>query len=419
MAQTTNKLTDTAARQAKPDSKPYKLADGGGLFLLVQPNGAKYWRMGYRFGSKEKLLALGVYPEITLKAAREKRDAARKLIANGADPSEAKRAEKLAQSIGAANSFAAVAREWYEKEKPHWSDSHATRTLRALEKDLFPRLGNRPIADIKAPELLAELRKVEGRGAVETAHRVKQVAGQVFRYAVATGRAERDPSGDLKGALAMPKETHHAAITDPTQVGALLVTIDEYSGTPTVRAALQLSPLFFVRPGVLRSMEWTEINWGENRWEIPASKMKTGQPHIVPLCRQALEILQDIQPLTGRGRYVFPSARGGSRPLSENGVRSALRSLGYSNDEMTPHGFRAMARTIMDEVLGIRVDLIEHQLAHAVRDPNGRAYNRTTHLDGRREMMQKWADYLDDLREKARPAKKMAEESPRTNNAQI
>jgi integrase len=262
-------------------------------------------------------------------------------------------------------------------------------------------LGNRPISQITSAELLLALRKVEERGAIDMAHRAKQTAGQVFRYAVATGRAERDPSGDLRGALKTKTKKHYAAITDPAEVARLLLAIDAFQGTSTVKAALQLSPLLFQRPGEIRGMEWAEINWEEERWEIPADKMKIRQPHIVPLCTQSIDLLKGLHRLTGRGRYVFPSARGASRCLSENGVRSALRTMGYDNDTMTPHGFRAMARTIMDEVLNYRVDWIEQQLAHAVRDANGRAYNRTAHLPQRKDMMQGWADYLDNLKAQA------------------
>ena len=391
-------LTTVAAKQAKPKDKPYKLADEKGLYLQVMPNGGKYWRLKYRFGGKEKVLALGVHPETGLKEARVSRDEARKLISNGLDPSDVRRAQKAIQGQAAENSFQAVALEWFAKKMTTKSDNYRTRIMRSLEKDLFSVLGSRPIDSISPPELLAALRKMESRGAIESAHRTKQVAGQIFRYAVATGRAERDPSHDLKGALATHKKKHLAAITDPKEVGKLLVAIDSYTGTPTVKAALQLSPLLFCRPGELRQMEWTEIDWDKAQWEIPPEKMKMGQPHIVPLSRQALDILQEIQRLNGTRRYAFPSARGASRPLSENGVRTALRTMGYDNDTMTPHGFRAMARTILDEVLGFRVEWIEHQLAHAVKDANGRAYNRTSHLKQRRDMMQKWADYLDRLR---------------------
>tara|TARA_R110001592_G_C13163626_1_gene749162 strand:+ start:241 stop:1473 length:1233 start_codon:yes stop_codon:yes gene_type:complete len=391
-------LTTVAAKQAKPQDKQYKLADEKGLYLQVMPNGGKYWRLKYRYSGKEKVLALGVHPETGLKEAREKRDEARKLIRNGVDPSEVRRAQKAIQGQAEENSFQAVALEWFAKKMATKSENYRTRIMRSLENDLFSVLGCRPIDSISPPELLTALRKMESRGAIESAHRTKQVAGQIFRYAVATGRAERDPSHDLKGALATHKKKHLAAITDPKEVGKLLIAIDSYTGTPTVKAALQLSPLLFCRPGELRQMEWTEIDWDKAQWEIPPEKMKMGQPHIVPLSRQALGTLQEIQRLNGTRRYVFPSARGASRPLSENGVRTALRTMGYDNDTMTPHGFRAMARTILDEVLGFRVEWIEHQLAHAVKDANGRAYNRTSHLEQRRDMMQKWSDYLDKLR---------------------
>ena len=364
-------LTTVTASQAKPKDKPYKLADEKGMYLYVVPKGFKYWRLKYRFAGKEKSLALGVYPEISLKEARAKRDEARKLISNGIDPSEHKQATKAARQDAAANSFEVIALEWFARKLADKSKDHRARTLRALEKDLFPFIGKRPIEAITPPELLKALRRIE---------------------------AERDPSADLKGALAAPGKTHLAAITDPREAGKLMLAIEGFTGTPTVKAALQLSPLLFCRPGELRHMEWTEINWEDKQWELPASKMKMKQPHIVPLSKQALAILEDIYRLNGNRRYVFPSARGASRPLSENGVRTALRTMGYTNEQMTPHGFRAMARTILDEVLGFRVEWIEHQLAHAVKDANGRAYNRTTHLKQRREMMQQWADYLDRLK---------------------
>lgn len=395
-------LTATEVKQAKPQIKPRKLADGGGLFLLVQPNGAKYWRFKYRYAGKEKMLALGVFPEVSLKEAREGHQQARKQLAQGIDPGAARKVEKLTRHLAAAESFEAVAREWYTQTMPAKSESYRVRTGRILEKDLYTVLGSRPIADITAPELLAALRRIEGRGAHDIAHRAKQTAGQVFRYAVATGRAERDPSGDLKGAL-KPKsqKKHHAALTNPDELGHLLLAMQDFEGTPVVKTALLLSPLLFQRPGEIRAMEWNEINWDAEQWEIPADKMKMRQPHIVPLCAQALNLLRELQPLTGRGRYVFPSARGASRCLSDNAVRVALRTLGYTKEQMTPHGFRATARTLLDEVLGYRVDWIEHQLAHAVRDANGRAYNRTAHLKARAEMMQGWADYLDSLKASA------------------
>ncbi|MEN6586606.1 MAG: integrase arm-type DNA-binding domain-containing protein [Sulfuricella sp.] len=395
------KLSDISVKNAAPKDKPYRLADGGGLYLEVMPNGSKYWRLKYRFDNKEKRLAFGVYPTVTLKTARKHARDAWDKLSEGIDPGEVKRQKKLTRSIDVANSFQAVALEWYEKQKPRWSESNIIRVNGIFTNNLFPWLGHRPISEVTPPELLAVLRRTESKGLLETAKRSRQIAGQVFRYAVATGRAERDPTPDLKGALATPIVTHHAAIVDPKMVGSLLAAIDEFRGTPAVAAALKLSPLLFCRPGELRQMEWAEINWDEERWEIPAEKMKMRLPHIVPLSKQALAILTDLHPITGRGKYVFPSARGASRPLSENGVRVALRTLGYTNEEMTPHGFRAMARTILDEVLGYRVEWIEHQLAHAVKDANGRAYNRTSHLPQRKLMMQGWADYLDGLRAQA------------------
>jgi len=391
-------LSDTKVRTAKGAEKEYKLSDERGLFLLVKPNGRKYWRVKYRFDGREKKLSIGAYPEISLAEARSAREAARRQIAQGVDPSQHKKATKAARMDAAANSFEVVGREWLDKRGPK-SESGDKRLRSLLERDLFPRLGNRPINDIKPPELLQVLRRIEGRGAIETAHRAKQYAGQIFRYAVATGRADRDPSQDLTGALKSPTKRHFPAITDPKDAGRLMAAIYSYQGTPTVMAALKLSPLFFCRPGELRQIEWSEVNFNEQRIELPAEKMKIKLPHIIPLSRQATEILKELHLLTGRGRYVFPSARGGSRPLSENGVRTALRTLGYTNEQMTPHGFRAMARTILDEILGFPVDWIEHQLAHAVKDANGRAYNRTKHLEQRRRMMQTWADYLDGLRE--------------------
>tara|TARA_R110002110_G_scaffold110071_5_gene274521 strand:+ start:5755 stop:6984 length:1230 start_codon:yes stop_codon:yes gene_type:complete len=395
------KLTATEVKQTKSGVKDRKLSDGAGLFLLVTSNGGKRWRYKYRFAGKEKLLALGTYPDVSLADARKRHQDARTKLAQGIDPGEVRKVEKLTRHQAAADSFEAVALEWFNQIMPGKSESYSVRTRRILEKDLFPHLGNRPIAGITAPELLAVLRRIEARGANDIAHRAKQTAGQVFRYAVATGRAERDPSGDLKGALKPKRTKHHAAIIDPPGVGRLMVAIEGFQGGPVVKAALQLSILLFQRPGEIRAMEWAEIDWDAERWELPANKMKMRQPHIVPLCGQALEILRELHRLTGRGRYVFPSARGGSRQLSENGVRTALRTMGYDNDTMTPHGFRAMARTLLDEVLGYRVDWIEHQLAHAVKDANGRAYNRTSHLEGRAAMMQGWADYLDNLKAQA------------------
>jgi len=401
MRHASNKLTDTAVRNAAPKEKAYKLIDGQGLYLLVEKTGAKYWRLAYRFAGKQKLLALGVYPTITLKAARVARDEARLRLASGIDPSEHRKVQKIIRLESIENTFQAVAVEWFSKQKPGWAEKHWIKVLWMLEKNLFPWLGTRPIADISPPELLATLRRIESRGAIETAKRTKQVAGQVFRYAVATGRADRDPGQDLRGALATSVKKHLAAITDPKKVGPLLLTLDGYEGSPTVRAALHLAPLTFVRPGELRNAQWSEIDFETAEWRIPPERMKTRQPHIVPLSQQSLRILRELHPLTGHFTYLFPSHRSPRRPMSDNAVLAALRRLGVGKEEMCGHGFRAMARTILDEVLGYRVDWIEHQLAHAVKDVNGRAYNRTAHLEGRRQMMQGWADYLDGLRAQA------------------
>lgn len=391
-------LSDTAIRNAKPGDKARKLFDGGGLYLEVAPSGGKWWRLKYRFDGKEKRLSLGIYPDVSLKDARDRRDEARKLLANEIDPSENRKAKKAAKVERASNSFEVVAREWFAKHEPNWSDNHANRTIRRLERDIFPWIGGKPIADITAPQLLEAVRRIEHRGALETAHRALGNCGQVFRYAVATARAERDPSADLRGALPPVKGTHFASVTEPKQVAEVLRALDGYEGTLPVRCALRLAPLVFVRPGELRHAEWADIDLDAAEWRYTVSKTDT--QHIVPLSRQAVEILRELHPLTGRGRYVFPSARNpkGDKPMSDNAILAAMRRMGIEKDEMSGHGFRAMARTILDEVLGFRPDYIEHQLAHAVRDPNGRAYNRTAHLPERRKMMQDWADYLDKLK---------------------
>lgn len=388
-------LTDTAVRNSKPGEKPYKISDGDGLYLLVSTVG-KYWRFNYRFAGKQKTLALGVYPDLTLKAAREKLAEARRLLANDVDPSMAKRVQKAAKRDAAANSFESVAREWFAKHSPKWANSHANKIIARLEKDVLPWLGRRPISEITPPELLAVIRRIEDRGVVETAHRALQNCSQIFRYAVATGRCERDPSQDLKGALSPVQTTHFASITDPKAIGSLLQAIEGYQGSLIVKSALRLAPLVFVRPGELRNAEWNDIDLNEAEWRFIVSKTKTG--HIVPLSKQAVGILRELQPLTGSGAKVFPSNRGESRPMSENTVNAALRYLGYDNKTMTGHGFRAMARTVLDEELGFPPHIIEHQLAHAVKDPLGRAYNRTSHLTERKRMMQEWANYLDELR---------------------
>jgi integrase len=389
-------LTDTAVRNAKPAKKTAKLFDERGLYLEVSPAGGKWWRHKYRFEGKEKRLSLGVYPDVGLKEARERRDAARQLLARGVDPGEHRKAQKLARTEQAANSFEVVAREWIAKYATTWAASHSDRTLRRLERDVFPWIGSRPICDIHAPEVLTVLRRIEARGAGETAHRALSNCGQVFRYAVATGRADRDPSGDLRGALSRVKKSHFAAKTDPESVAGILRAMDGYMGTLPVRCAMRLAPLLFVRPGELRTAKWADMDLEEKQWRYTVTKTNT--PHIVPLSRQAIQILKELHPVTGNGQYVFPSARSSARPMSDNAILAAMRRAGIDKEEMTGHGFRAVARTILDEVLGVRPDFIEHQLAHAVKDPNGRAYNRTAHLPERRKMMQQWADYLDRLK---------------------
>lgn len=394
-------LTDTAIRKAKPGAKPAKLADGGGLYLLLRPDGARWWRWDYRrpVTGKRNTLSLGTYPETGLAEARARHAEARKALAAGIDPGEQRKAEKAAGLERAGNSFEVVAREWLAKQT--WVAGYRDKVDAWLVNDVFPYIGGKPVAEVTAPEFLRVARRIEERGAVESAHRILQNCGQVMRYAIATGRADRNPVADLKGALTTAEGRHHAAITDPLALGGLLRAIEGYSGDPVTRAALKLSGLLFVRPGELRHAEWEEIDLDKAEWNIPAGKMKMRQPHLVPLCGQAVAILRELHALTGRGQYVFPGARSPRRPMSNNAINAALRRMGYGTDTMTAHGFRATARTLLDEVLGFRPDYIEHQLAHAVRDPNGRAYNRTAHLAERRKMMQGWADYLDALRTSA------------------
>ena len=389
-------LSDTTVKNAKPAAKPRRLFDRDGLYLEVSPGGGKWWRFKYRYAGKEKRLSLGVYPDVELKKARKRTSDARQLLADGIDPSANRKATKAARADRAANSFEIVAREWITKQMPTWAENHGGRILARFENDIFPWIGGRPVAEVTAPELLEAMRRIEKRGALETAHRALSTCGQVFRYAVATGRAQRDPSGDLRGALPPVKAEHLAAITEPKRAAELLRMIDAYEGTLTVRCALRLAPLVFVRPGELRTAEWAHIDLDAAEWRYTVTKTNT--PHIVPLSTQAVAILRELQPLTGRGRYVFSSARTSQRPMSDNAILAALRRMGIAKEEMSGHGFRAMERTILDEVLGFRPDFIEHQLAHAVRDPNGRAYNRTAHLPERRKMMQAWSDYLGELR---------------------
>lgn len=405
-------LSDLKAKHAKAKPQPYKLTDEKGLYLLVNAVG-KYWRMNYRFGGKQKTLALGVYPEVPLasrvvkdgetgtsrkiKGARELRDDARTLLEQKVDPGEVKRLEKLANTLQAENSFEAVAREWYGKFSAAWTAHHAAKTLRFLERDVFPILGVRPIGEITAPELLAMLRKVEARGTLETAHRVHQTCGRVFRYGVATGRCARDPAADLRGAIPPQQQVHRASITDPVRIGDLLRAIDGYDGSPITKAGLQLAALTFVRPGELRKAEWSEFDLDGAEWRIPAVRMKMREQHIVPLAKQAVAILKELQKLTGAGKFVFPGARTNGRPMSENTLNAALRRLDYGRDEMTAHGFRSMASTRLNEQ-GWHRDAIERQLAHAERDGVRAAYNYAEHLPERRRMMQHWANCLDGLR---------------------
>lgn len=392
-------LTDTFVRQVKATSEAgNKHADGGGMYLFVKGAG-KYWRMDYRFLDKRKTLALGVYPDVSLAKARKRRDEARELLADGIDPGQHKRDKKLEQVIAANNTFETVALQWLAKTAANRAAITQEKVTAWLEHNVFPFIGSKPISTIGPRDVLAAVRLIEERGAFDSAHRVKQICGQVFRFAVAEGVAERDVTADLRGALAAVPKGHYAAITEPREVGELMRSIHGYAGHPYTVAALKLSPLLFVRPGELRAAEWTEIDLDAAEWRIPGAKMKMRIDHIVPLSTQAVELLRAVHKLSGHGRYVFPSIRTGERCMSENTVNAALRGLGYSKEVMTAHGFRATARTILDEVLGERVDLIEHQLAHAVRDPNGRAYNRTSHLPARREMMQRWSDYLDVLRQ--------------------
>lgn len=393
-------LTDTKLRTVKPQDKPYKITDEKSLYLLVDVCGGKWWRFDYRFGGKRKTLSMGVYPDVGLKEAREKRDEARKLVAAGVDPAETRKIQKAASAERAANSFQVVALEWFRKQSPGWAKSHAAKILGRLEKDLFPWLGSRPIADIKAPELLACLRRIEQRGAVDTAHRALQNAGQVFRYAIATGRTEHNIAADLTGALAPAKPGHFAAITDPAKVGELLCKIDAVQAGFIVKCALRLAPLVFVRPGELRTARWSDINLNEAEWRYFVTKTKTD--HSVPLSKQALAILEELRPLTGDCEYVFPGARNLKQPMSGGAIGMALRRAGYSTrEEHTGHGFRAMARTILHEELECDRDVIEHQLAHRVPDSLGEAYNRTKFIKQRRAMMQRWADYLDQLKQQA------------------
>ncbi|ARN73613.1 tyrosine-type recombinase/integrase [Oceanicoccus sagamiensis] len=393
-------LTDSKIRNLKPRDKTYRVADEKGLYLEVFPNSSKYWRHKYRFNGKEKRLAYGVYPEVTLKEARSKRDTSRKLLEHDTDPGAAKLAKKAAISEAAANSFQIVALEWYEKQKPTWATSTAKKRKALIDNDLIPWLGKRPVSDISAAEILTTLQRIENRGAKETAHNGRQVASQIFRYARLTQRCTHDPVQDLKGALSPKQTNHRPAITEPAELGKLLVAIDEYQGTHIVRSLLALCPLLFQRPGEMIAMEWQEIDLESGEWQLPADKMKMKTAHLVPLPQQAIAIIKDLHPLTGQSRYVFPNQSKRRTHHASNGtINKALQNIGIDTKTVhCAHGFRATARTILDEQLGFRAEWIEHQLAHQVRDTLGRAYNRTKHLPQRAEMMQKWADYLDTLK---------------------
>ena len=386
-------LTNAVISGSKPREKPFKLADGGGLHLLITPAGSRWWRLRFRVHGKEQMLSLGTFPEVSLKEARDRRDQARRDLAKGIDLSAKRRTEKLASG----DTFEAIAREWFERFSTNWAPGYSSKVIRRLELCVFPWIGSMPIAQIKAPELLACMRRVEARGKLGTAHRALQVCGRVFRYAVATGRAERDPSGDLRGALPPVKEKHHASFTDPNSLAGLLRAIDSYDGSNVVRSALRLAPMVFVRPGELRAAEWKEFDLDAAEWRISAERMKMRAQHIVPLSRQALAILRDMQPVTGAGRFVFPSPRTAKRPLSDNGMLAALRRMGYEQGVLTVHGFRSTASTLLNEQ-SWNPDAIERQLAHSERDGVRAAYNYAEYLPERRKMMQAWSDYLDTLK---------------------
>jgi integrase len=398
MARLTRPLSATEVEKAKPDVKTKFLFDGGGLYLEITPKGKKLWRFKYRVSGKPKLLSFGSYPDISLAEARERRQEARNKVANGADPGEMRKEAKKAQEVEEAT-FEVVAKEWFAKNEPVWSASHIRTVKSRLERDVYPVIGNRPISEITRGDVIALLHKVEARGVIETADRIKMYCGQVFRYALNLEKISFNPVSDMRDVISKREPGHHAAITDPKRVGELLRDIEEYNGSFVVCCALKIAPLVFVRPGELYKAEWSEMNLDGGEWNIPAARMKMKQPHLVPLAQQTTAILRELHKLTGEGKYVFPSYRSRLRPMSDVAMLAALRRMGYGKEEMTSHGWRATARTIMDEVLQIRPDFIEHQLAHAVKDPNGRAYNRTAHLPERKKMMQQWADYLDSLKE--------------------
>ena len=395
-------LTDIKVKTAKPREKPYKLSDEKALYLLVNSNGSKLRRYKYRIDGKEKDLALGAYPDVTLSKAREKRDEARKLVANGQDPNELKKAQKASRLDRAANSFEVVARRWHSKGAAKWSESYSKKVIQLLERDLFPWLGGKPVADLEAPEFLAVARRLEARGIVDTAHRAMQLSSQVMRFSVAEGLANRDPVGDLRGALESAKTEHMASVTDPVRVGEILRMFDGFKGSYQVMQALRLAPLVFTRPGELRQAKWKDIDLDAALWSIPAEAMKMREPHIVPLSAQAVSILRDMFPFSGHLEYVFPGGRDPNRPMSDAAINAAMRRLGIDTQkELTGHGFRAMARTILHEQLNFPPEVIEVQLAHKAPGPLGAAYARAKFIDKRKAMMQAWADYLHKLKQGA------------------
>lgn len=397
-------LSDTKVRTLKPTDKSYKVSDEKGLFLLVTPAGGKLWRFKYRIDSKEKLLSFGAYPDVSLADARAARDEARKVHAAGEDPSELRKAVKSGKHDDALNSFEVVAREWWQTHMKDKAENHKNKVIRRFEIYLFPWIGKKPISSITAPEMLDSLKRIQNGNKLETAHRALQTAGQVFRYAVQTGRAIRDVTADLKGALPPATVKHMAAFTEPKDVAELLRAIDSFNGTFTVECALRLSPLVFTRPSELRMARWKDIDLEAGTWSYLVTKTKTD--HIVPLSRQAVEILKQIHPLSGHGEYVFMGGHSPLKPMSESAVNAALKRMGYDTQvDITAHGFRAMARTILHERLNIAPEIIEHQLAHKVPDNLGTAYNRTKFIEQRKVMMQQWADYLDELKAGAKVVK--------------
>ena len=388
-----DKLTDAKINNAKAKPTAYKLTDGGGMYLLVTPKGQKWWRFDYRISGRRKTVGLGVYPVVSLKLARERRREARELVAKGQDPSDARKAQKAERVY----TLAVVAAEWLAEMQPNWVPKHYVKVLGRLEQHVLPWLGQRPLTEIQAADIEPLLSRLQARGTLESAHRVREHIGQIFRWAIRKRKAKLDPTQELRGFLPGRKAKHFASLTEPRQIAALLRAIDGYQGHFITQQALRLAPLVFVRPGELRHAEWREIDLDAAEWRIPASKMKMDRAHLVPLSRQAIAVLAAIQPVTGRGQYVFPSLRSGARPMSENTVTGALRRLGYSGDEMTGHGFRSLASTRLNE-MGRNRDAIERQLAHVENSRVRAAYNHAEYLGERRQMMQAWADYLDALK---------------------